>query len=1181
VEYDPARKSVKKYLHSETDRLSLINNSINAITEDKDGNIWVGTAGGLSMFHPGGKGFINYSHVNTKQTGSLSNNFVNALAIEGKALWIGTSGGLDILDTKTGEFSNIPLNLQEKGVRADASVESVFIDKLGLYWLGTSRHGLSCYDKNLNVFNHVQNFVTNGAELNRPMVSAFAEDQHGNIFVGTQGPGVTLFNRRLKTFQHFDIQSRSKKPRERFIVLSMLLNKKGDLIIGSFGDGLFFFDPISHKYQQLLSGEQVGDLNHNDIFCLKEDSKGNLWVGTNGAGINVLSPDKKVIKRYCPHPKLPNDILLPINGYIRDIKEDSEGNLWIGTHGGGIAKLNEATGQFTIYNTNNSELPNDKIYSLLEDRTNNIWIGTKGGGLTMLNKTTNKFSTFAEKNGLANTTIYKIIEDVNGLIWVSTNKGISSVDASNKKVRNYNFHNGVQHNNFINGSGLRTSDGELFFGGLEGFNYFNPSTLSRNNNIPIVLITDLRISNQSVEPSQDGPLKDHITEADEINLDYKQNFALSFVGLSYTSPEQTQYAYKLEGFDKDWNDAGNSTLATYTNLDPGSYTFRVKAANNDGVWNETGASIKINVHPPFYRSVYAMILYAVLIAALLLYIRYRGIRKLKRRFALDQEQMLREQEQKEAERIHELDSLKIKFLTNLSHEFRTPISLILGPADKLLRMGVNNKFASNLQLINRNARRLLNMVNQLLDFRRMEESELSLHPEEGELIIFIKEVTDSFKDLAERKNIDFNFSSAIEKLHTLFDHDKMERILFNVLSNAFKFTLKGGSIDLEVKGNTDAAAALTWVTITVSDTGIGIPADKQEKIFERFFQHTTASSVLNQGTGIGLSITREFVQMQGGTIHAESEPGKGTSFIIRLPFTPVVAAPAIAECLFIDHEQETAIGEENGNKCLSGASAEDDATIPSILLVEDDDDFRFYLKDNLRTHYKVYEAANGKEGWQKTLGIHPQLVVSDISMPYMDGIQLSQKIKKDKRTGHIPVILLTALTGEGNELKGLDAGASDYISKPFNFEVLHAKIRNLLLLNTTLKNTYTRQIKMRAPEIEIESEDEKFLQKIMLYLEENLTNSQLSVEELSRHVGMSRSSLYAKLLHLTGETPVEYIRSVKLDKAAVLLEKSEMNVAQIAYTVGFATPNYFSKSFKAKFDLLPSDYRKKWRTQQE
>ncbi|HEY6900175.1 MAG TPA: ATP-binding protein, partial [Puia sp.] len=403
-------------------------------------------------------------------------------------------------------------------------------------------------------------------------------------------------------------------------------------------------------------------------------------------------------------------------------------------------------------------------------------------------------------------------------------------------------------------------------------------------------------------------------------------------------------------------------------------------------------------------------------------------------------------------------------------------------------------------------------------------------------------------------------------------------ILFNLLSNAFKFTRGGGSVRVDVERVDGGAAGgeigdgVAWLMISVSDTGIGIAPEKKEKIFERFYQ-INSPTLLNQGSGIGLSIANEFVKMQGGTIEVESGLGVGTVFKVRLPLE-LAEAPSAAGVAgsgglagLVSAEGPVEDGEEEGKAVLT-----EDSEKPVILLVEDDDDFRYYLKDNLKRYYKVVESSNGKEGWQKALAYHPMVVVSDINMPVMDGIQLSNKIKSDRRTNHIPVILLTALTGEEQQLKGLATGASDYVTKPFNFEILNSKIRNLLLLNHSLKTAYTRQIQVQVPEKEIVSPDAALIQEVRLYIEEHLVDSQLSVDQLSKHVGMSRSSFYGKMLDLTGQTPIEYIRSVKLEKAAVLLEKSNLNVAQVAYETGFATPNYFAKSFRAKFNMLPSEY---------
>ncbi len=1165
--YNPATKLFRRYINILGDSTSIGGNTIGAIETDQLGRIWVGTQAGLSMLQLSGAGFVNYTH-HQNNPNTISNNFVHSIAVaeQGK-LWIGTERGLTILDSKTGLPTNIFFDYRNVHGLTGEAIRTIYLDNKGTYWLGTTGGGVDKYDQNLNLFNHIPANPFDKTGLNAPVVTAFAEQAGGKIFVGTEGGGVSLFNPGTKQFVHFIMRSKREGADNRITVRSLKLINDNQLLIATLADGLFVLNPVTGSYRQMQYGPTAHDLNSNDITCVTADRAGNWWVGTNGDGINIMNTTGRVIRRFTPVPQQTADVLLPINGFIRDILEDSTGNVWIATHGGGMAKYNPVSHSFTIFNTTNSKLPNDKVQSLLEDHNGNIWAGTFGGGLCIVNKSNGKLLPFTEQDGLPNNTVYKVIEDLKGIIWISSNKGLASIDPLSKKVNNYNYYNGVQRNNFSQGAGLSASNGTIYFGGLEGFNYFQPQFLKRNTNIPAVLITDLKIANQPVTPVKDGIIEEHVSIAKVINLGFKQNFSLSFVGLNYTAPGQNQYAYKLEGFDKDWNYVGSTTVAHYTNLDPGHYVFRVKASNNDGVWSNGSTAINIVVHPPVWRTVYAYVLYALLIAGLVIYLRHKSIEKIKNKFK-------RNEEQKEALRVHELDQLKIKFLTNLSHEFRTPISLILAPVDNLLVHEAHSGRAAHLQMIKRNGKRLLNLVNQLLDFRKMEEQELKLQPHDGEFVSFTKDVFDSFRDLAERKKISFTFISKLNALPSFFDHDKIERILFNLLSNAFKFTLEGGAITLlleEVEQKTDNAD-ITRVFISVTDTGIGIPADKKEKIFERFFQHPTTASVLNQGSGIGLSITREFVTMHGGTIDVASEINKGTSFSIYLPLLRAGNDSPVND--YHNSLQETIPAH---TEPAPAATVDEETKMPVVLLVEDNDDFRFYLKENLRLHYTVYEAANGKEGWQRALARHPELIVSDISMPYMDGIELCKKLKADKRTNHIPVILLTALTGESDQLKGLQTGANDYISKPFNFELLHSKIRNLLLLQNTFKKTYTKKIDVNLAASGMQNDDEKLLANLILYLEQNLSDNQVSVEALSRHLGMSRSTLYHKLFQLTGQTPVEYIRSFKLDKAADLILHSDMNVAQIAYSVGFATPKYFAKTFKARFNLLPSEYISKMR----
>lgn len=1155
---------METFIQHPLDLSSLSDNSVRAITADKQGRLFFCTNNGINMLMPDKKSFRRFMRSASSQSLSEDITYCAKLAPDGR-LWIGTEDGIGVFDTESMTFSSIKPNRRKSFSLSHKSVKSICVAKTGIIWLGTYQGGVNKYDPNLPLFNLKRSSPFDPRGLSSSVVTSFAEYKKGGIFVGTDGGGLHFFDRVTGLFNHIDIKSRIDRSGNPLAILALELDHRKQLWIGTYQNGLFVYDPKTGTYKQFLAGSKPGELSQNDIFFVKTDSKGLIWVGTNGNGVNVFDPERAFFTRYYNNAADP--FRMELNGFMRAIAEDNEGNVWLCSNGTGIAVFQRANGKFNYLNKVNSQLSDDVVLSILHDKKGNTWVGTNGGGLNLFNKKTHKFTHFSESSGLANGIVYKILEDQVGMIWLSTDKGISCIDPATKKIKNFSQPNGVQDSPFIQGSGMVASDDELYFGGQDGFNYFSPLSLPTNNAIPSVLLTELKVANNMVIPGEHSAIKEQISFAKEISLEYGQNFSISYVALNFTAPQQNQYAYKLEGLDKDWNNVGREKTAYYTNLDPGEYKFHVRASNNEGAWNNQVTSISVRVLPPLWRTGYAYVLYILLVAGLLFYARHRGIRKIKNELALQQEkinaQQQIEQHRIEAERVHALDLQKIKFLTNLSHEFRTPISLILAPVDKLLAAKPDPLVSTQVKMIRRNARRLLNFVNQLLDFRKMEEQELKLNPEKGDVVDFINEAAQAFQDLSDRKKISLSVDRGIDSLLTVFDHDKLERIIFNLLSNAFKFTKSGGSVCLKISLEEDSDRMWPILCIVISDTGIGIAPEIRERIFDRFFMDNSVTSVLNQGSGIGLSIVREFVELHGGKITVESTPEQGSTFFVRIPveriFTTVEVIPD-----YTDQVQE--------------ADAEiEEFQVPgdqmaTILLVEDNDEYRYHLKDALQPYYQIIEASDGKEGWQKALSCHPHLVVSDISMPEMNGIALSHKLKSDKRTNHIPVILLTAISGEEDQIKGLKSGANDYLTKPFNFDILHAKIRNLLLYNRSVKDAYSKKIQVQGKEIEIESTEVKLLNKIVQYIDKKLNNSELSVEDLSKHVGMSRGSLYHKLLEITGLTPVEYIRSVKLERAVELLEKSDFNVAQIAYMTGFGTPGYFSRVFKAQYNVLPSEY---------
>jgi signal transduction histidine kinase/DNA-binding response OmpR family regulator len=861
---------------------------------------------------------------------------------------------------------------------------------------------------------------------------------------------------------------------------------------------------------------------------------------------------------------------------VPSLLEDNEGNFWVGTgYGISLKRKNDEKFRHILSNNTPGGLSNNSITAMFQDSRGWVWIGTQDG-LNVYDNVKKSFRSFRVEDGLPNNAIAGITEDSKHNLWISTSNGISnlmidsvaSFDQFVPRVKNYDESDGLQGRHFNSRSLLGTRSGELIFGGPNGFNLVMPGELTQNTNIPSVVLLGFQIFNKTVNVGEqvDGKviLDKSISETESIILKHNQNiFSIDFAALSFFHPLKNQYKYTLDGFNEDWlTTDGTSRRVTYTNLDPGEYTFRVIAANNDGIWNEQGATLKITVLPPFWKTKVAMAMYLFVILGALM---------LTRKVILQRERMKVKvrQEREEAHRIHELDMLKIKFFTNVSHEFRTPLTLILTPLEKMIKHIKDPADKNHLQLVHRNARRLLNLVNQLLDFRKLEVEEVKLNQTAGDVIHFIRDVTTSFSDLSEKKNIKFSFNSNIESLDTLFDHNKVERILFNLISNAFKFTPEGGRVDVDVAVIDENT--FRELQIKVRDTGIGIPEEKKEMIFDRFFQHDTPVNMVNQGSGIGLSITKEFVRIHGGTISVESEPEKGTCFTVTIPLKEPrnASSPEVIPEQTLELTLQRAMSDHHTSEHRK----------PVLLLVEDNEDFRFYLKDNLRHRYQIIEAGNGKEGWQQAVTQIPDIIVSDVMMPEMDGSDLCRKIRNDARTSHIPLILLTARAAEDQVKEGFDIGADDYVTKPFSFEILQSRIKNILARRTQFQKAFGNKLEIKTSEVKVSSLDEKLIEKAIKYVEAKISDADFSVEDLSHELGMSRVHLYKKLVSLTGKSPIEFIRTIRLQHAAQLLEKSQLTVAEVAYKVGFNNPKYFAKYFKEHFNILPSLYASHKKTQ--
>ncbi|MBO9205144.1 MULTISPECIES: hybrid sensor histidine kinase/response regulator transcription factor [Niastella] len=1099
---------------------------------------------------------------NSEGIAILSSNIIMSVVEDNKGLlWIATDhGGLNILNKKGYTVQVLQNKPNDNTSLAQNSLTELYKDDQGIVWVGTFKQGINYYHEGIIQFPFYHHDEANKTSLPYNDVNEFVEDGKGNLWIGTNGGGLVYFDRDAHSYKQFRHNPANNNSLCNDVIVSLFIDHTNTLWIGTYFGGLDSYDGNTFTHHRHAANDSLS-LSDNRVWEIYEDSNNDLWIGTLEAGLEKYDRVKNQFIHY--KPLAPNSVH---TGYISSITEDKKGNLWVGTSYG-IDVRNKQTGVFTQLLGRETKLSNDNIISIYNDSRGNTWVGTRDG-LNVYDPQHNSFQAFRKEDGLPDNTILNILEDNAHNLWVSTLNGISRVSYSQSQQEgirvsciNYDRFDGLQGVAFNENAALKTRRGELVFGGPNGFNLFDPGKIAINTTMPRVLLTGLQVFNQPIEAGD--TVRNHvilqkaISETDAITLRYDENiFSIEFAALGYINNHKTRYAYRLKGFNNNWlYTDGNTRRATYTNLDPGKYTFYVKASDERGTWNDQAVAVSIIVLPPFWLSPLAYVLYVLIALTLLYFARRNVIQKARMRFAL-------EQERKEASRMRELDLMKTRFFTNVSHEFRTPLSLILTPLEGMIKSAGGTAQRTQYLLIHRNARRLLNLVNQLLDFRKMEVHELKLHATEGDIIQFIQESAGSFTDIAEKKQIRFSFTTALNNLHTLFDHDKLERIIFNLLSNAFKFTSENGTVAVALESLKKAGN--TWLEIKVTDTGIGIPPNRHEKIFERFFQHEIPGTLMNQGSGIGLAITKEFVNLLGGNISVESAEGKGSTFTVLLPvkeISPAVIMPAVSEIVPAIQAPASPINPDSSAKEFT------------ILLVEDNEDFLFYLKDNLREYFNIAEAVNGREGWQKTLSVHPDIVVSDINMPEMNGMELCKKIRLDQRTRHIPVVLLTAQNCEEQQLRGIETGAADYMTKPFNFEILVSRIKNLLQQQQSMKQTFAKQIAVKTTDVELENPNERFVQEALTIVEKNISNADFSVEELSRALLLSRAAVYKRLFVLTGKTPIEFIRSVRLQRAAQLLTKSKMSVAEVAYETGFNNPKYFSKYFKGEFGKLPSAWQ--------
>lgn len=1091
----------------------------------------------------------------------LTNNIVTGIEEDNKGnIWMATDhGGVNILDKKTGRITVLWHDENNLQSIAQNTLKCIYKDDSDIMWLGTYKNGVSYYHESIYKFK----FITEKSKIPFPDINCFYETPDKNLWIGTNGGGLLYFDRandRYTQYKHLPGDSNSPAGD---VVVCITSDKDGRLWIGYYLAGLDCFDGKTFTHYRAEEDPEEG-MPDNNVWVLRCDRNNDLWAGTLNGGVAVLDVATGKRKR-----------LLHSEGSVYSIIETKAGNMLVGSQGG-LYIYNTATEQLEFFANDvlgDIQLKRYDINNIFEDSRGLLWIGTKNG-LFVYNPYMKEVRLFKAEDGLSSELVQSILEDAENNMWIATNRGLTCIKITINNdepgyfynLLSYDSSEGLQGELFNYNAAYLTSNAELIFGGASGFNIISPTNINYNMTPPLIVITDFQIYNNSIKPGVPYQgrviLDESITLTQEIKLNHSDNyFSLSFTSLDYCMPQKSRYYYKLEGFNDQWLETDrNNRRVTYTNLNPGSYTLHLKAVNNDGIESTRPVVLKITIRPPFWQTTWARIIYIILLLGTAYYV----FRHLSRRSAL---KLASAEENMRVSQRLEMDEMRLRFFTNVSHEFRTPLTLILSPLEELMKKERDAEEMESLAIIRRNAKHLLTLVNQLLDFRKLDLKAQTLQQSLGDIVQFARQQSELFVEVMARKEITFTFTTNIKHLYMLFDAEKLSKVFINILSNAYKFTSEEGNISMELSRVNNEQ-----IRITIADNGVGVPTEDLDKIFDRFYQVKNEGSANYQGSGIGLHIAKEFILLHGGEIHAERVEEGGTRFVITLPCFEEKESNATIET---EAETDVVIPAQVPHIIDDDEALEKELSVntqPKILIVEDNKDLRTLLYARLKKDYHVFQAADGQEGLETALREIPDMILSDIMMPRMDGIEMSKAIKGDIRTSHIPIIILSAKTGEESKLEGLKAGADDYLTKPFNQDILQVKIHNLIEARKRSQSVFEEQIKIEPSKITVNSLDEKLIKKAIDYTEANISNPDFSVEELSRELGMSRVHLYKKLLSLTGKTPIEFIRVMRLKRAAQLLQESQLTVSEIAYEVGFNNPKYFRKYFKDEFGVLPSQY---------
>ena len=1086
-------------------------------------------------------------------------------------IWVGTRNGLFKFNQHTNTTGVFLPNSRDMTSISSSVVQKIYLDNNKNLWFGSQDSGVNFLPDKQKPYRLYEWDSENSNSLGHGFVKSICEDNLGNIWIGSWGGGVSCFSQKKKNYIHFTTDSPKPNRINSDYINIVHCDNNDNIWIGK--TGLSLWNP------QKGSISLIDELKYRRIRTICDGANGDLWIGFKYSGFALYRESKNSFK-YFVHTL--NDSTSLSNNHILCMYWSKSGSLWIGTQDG-LNRLDNNLSENPAfvryyYDPNDiNSISHNEITCIYVDSRERVWIGTRNG-LNLFDEKINGFRRVTVIEGLANNIIQNIVEDDNHNLWIRWGEKLIRYNHGTGDSRVYDERDGFLPEGEYggwNGVLYKGISGTMYYGGVDKFITFDPDEFKDNPKPPPVLITNFLLFNKSVNVGNNSPLKKSITETKLLELTHTQNIiSFEFAALDYTNPRKNRYAYRMEGVDEEWvyTDASRR-YANYTNLDPGEYIFKVKGTNSDGVWNEAGTSVKIIILPPWWQTWWAYAIYICVIIGLIYFIRRYELNRQNLKHGLELERF-------ETEKYQEIDRMKSRFFANISHEFRTPLTLIKGPIQQMLSGEFTGNIKKQYQIILRNTNRLMQLINQLLDLSKLDSGEMVLRTSPEDIVSLVNGLTQSFESLAKQKNIELQFQSTEDKIIVYIDQDKFEKIIINLLSNALKFTPDGGSVSVSINHYLDRIAKdIEFAVIKVSNTGEGISLDKLDKIFDRFYQADDSSVRRHEGTGIGLSLTKELVELHHGEIKAESEPGKATTFTVCLPLgknhlhpdeileTPTEIASEIDTGLI-----ESTYTYESEIDTTTHQPVKDSST---LLIVEDNADMRSYMRESLESNYEIIEAENGEEGIHQSLEYSPDMIISDVMMPKMDGFQFCAKIKKDERTSHIPVILLTAKASGESKIEGLETGADDYLTKPFDTRELQVRINNLIEQRKRLQKKFQKEIAVSPRHIAVTSIDEKLVQRAIDVVEKNISDPNFDTALMAKEIGISRMLLNTKLKALTGLSTGEFIRTLRLKRAAQLLQQGYGNVTQVAYDVGFQSLSYFAKAFREQFGKLPSQYSTK------